>query len=647
MPFLRTNNQRQGGDGRTRLRRTLGICLGAALLSAWLIAGWARPTQAQLSLSGLGEQANGSLPEGVKRLGEIEIAPVKFEGMRILDVASPTVRNRASPGKLIPVEVRAELIEASLARIVAPDVRLKVVVGDDGQKADPAAPTLPPTDNGRARDYFTNYDPKSTYIYISKLNGANVIFAIDDYHTNPLKIVTVTAADADYYGLTQDDLAERWRSLLERLLANALRERQPADFDGQFRWAALAVGAVAGIGLLIWLLQKLIKSRDRQLAAQQAQQAERAASQAPAPAEDAPAENFDFHRRQFLEALRQQFSLQRRRSLIAILGFLLNWAQAVAWVVGATVVLYIFPWTRAYAIQVLRIPVVLLGIWFVAGLANRIGDAVIERFSKVWEENDLFDLADVQRKSLRITTTIQALKGLKTFVIYLAAIGSALSFLGVPLGSVLAIGGLVAFAISFSLQNLVKDLVNGCLILWEDQFAIGDVVAIGAVSGAVENLSLRVTQLRNSEGRLITIPNSAIVQVENLTRTWSRVDFAVEVAYDTDIRRALAVLGDIARTMYDEPEWHTQMLEAPQVLGVDALSSTGALIRVWLRTQPGQQWAVGREFRLRVRLALEQNHIEIGTPQQALLYKGTVPLPNGNSGAGSGSQPHPGGVKQI
>lgn len=124
----------------------------------------------------------------------------------------------------------------------------------------PGSSNFAPTDNGRARDYFTNYDPKSTYIYISKLNGANVIFAIDDYHTNPLKIVTVTAADADYYGLTQDDLAERWRSLLERLLANALRERQPADFDGQFRWAALAVGAVAGIGLLIWLLQSSSKA---------------------------------------------------------------------------------------------------------------------------------------------------------------------------------------------------------------------------------------------------------------------------------------------------------------------------------------------------------------------------------------------------
>ncbi|WP_164929136.1 mechanosensitive ion channel family protein [Gloeobacter violaceus] len=628
------NNRSRGGDGRT-----LGAWLGAVLLGAWLVVGWALPAQAQLSLSGLGEQATDSLPEGVQRLGEIEIAPVKFEGQRIFDVASPTVRNRTSPGKLLPVEVRAELVEASLERIVAPDVRVKAVVGDDGQKADPAAPTLPPPDNDRARDYFTNYDPKSTYIYISKLNGANVIFAIDDYHTNPLKIVTVTAADADYYGLTQDDLAERWRSVLESLLRNALQERQPASFDGQWRWAALAVGAVAGISLLIWLLQKLIKSRDRQLAEEQAQQAEWAANQAPVATENAPAENFDFHRRQFLEALRQQFSLQRRRSLIAILGFLLDWAQAVAWVVGATVVLYIFPWTRAYAFQVLRIPFVLLGIWFVAGLANRIGDAVIERFSKVWEENDLFDLADVQRKSLRIATTIQALKGLKTFMIYLVAIGSALSFLGVPLGSVLAIGGLVAFAISFSLQNLVKDLVNGCLILWEDQFAIGDVVAIGAVSGAVENLSLRVTQLRNSEGRLITIPNSAIAQVENLTRTWSRVDFAVEVAYDTDIRRALAVIGDIARTMYDEPEWHAQMLEAPQVLGVDALSSTGALIRVWLRTQPGQQWAVGREFRLRVRLALEQNQIDIGTPQQALLYKGTVPTPNGNSSAGSGSQP--------
>jgi small conductance mechanosensitive channel len=89
-------------------------------------------------------------------------------------------------------------------------------------------------------------------------------------------------------------------------------------------------------------------------------------------------------------------------------------------------------------------------------------------------------------------------------------------------------------AISFGSQSLVKDLVNGFLILAEDQFAIGDVIDVGSAAGLVENLNLRVTQLRSSDGELVTIPNSAITQVKNLTRSWSRVAFSIDVAYQTD-----------------------------------------------------------------------------------------------------------------
>ena len=123
------------------------------------------------------------------------------------------------------------------------------------------------------------------------------------------------------------------------------------------------------------------------------------------------------------------------------------------------------------------------------------------------------------------------------------------------------------------------------------------------------------------EGRLITIPNSSIARVENLTRTWSRVDFTIEVAYDTDIKQALAVIHDVAQQMYAEPEWHNLMPESPEVLGVDNISHAGMLIRVWLKTQPLQQWTVGREFRLRVRVALAEHGIRIGTPQQVIWYK--------------------------
>jgi small conductance mechanosensitive channel len=179
----------------------------------------------------------------------------------------------------------------------------------------------------------------------------------------------------------------------------------------------------------------------------------------------------------------------------------------------------------------------------------------------------------------------------------------------------LAGGAVIGLAISFGSQSLIKDLVNGCLILIEDQFAVGDVIQVRDKSGLVENLNLRVTQLRNSEGQLITITNSNITNVSNLTRLWSRIDFSIVVAYENDPKLVLDILKEVCQQLYSEPEWRDHLPEPPKVLGIDDLSHTGMSMRVWIKTAPMEQWSVGREFRLRVRQAFEANNIQIGRPQ--------------------------------
>jgi small conductance mechanosensitive channel len=124
-----------------------------------------------------------------------------------------------------------------------------------------------------------------------------------------------------------------------------------------------------------------------------------------------------------------------------------------------------------------------------------------------------------------------------------------------------------------------------------------------------------VTQLRNSEGQLITIPNSTITNVSNLTRLWSRIDFSIVVAYENDPKQVLDVLQQVCQQMYHEPQWRNHLPEPPEVLGIDDLDHTGMLVRVWIKTAPMEQWSVGREFRLRVRQAFEVNRIQIGRPQ--------------------------------
>ncbi len=147
---------------------------------------------------------------------------------------------------------------------------------------------------------------------------------------------------------------------------------------------------------------------------------------------------------------------------------------------------------------------------------------------------------------------------------------------------------------------------------------VGDVIFIGDQGGLVEKITLRVTQLRNLDGELITIPNGSIEMVRNLSSDWSRVNYAIEVGYDADVDRALEVIEATAQQLYQDPQWQEQILEAPEILGVDNISHTGILIRLLIKTQPLQQWAVGREFRRRLKKVFDEQGIQVGIPQQTM-----------------------------
>jgi small conductance mechanosensitive channel len=165
---------------------------------------------------------------------------------------------------------------------------------------------------------------------------------------------------------------------------------------------------------------------------------------------------------------------------------------------------------------------------------------------------------------------------------------------------------------------LIKDAINGFLIILEDQYALGDVIAVGNFGGLVENLNLRMTQLRDSEGRLITIPNSEVKIVANLSSRWSRADLTVPVAYEADVDQALKLIEKVALDMDEDPQWQRQIIETPQVLGIDLFGDRGLIIRVWIKTQPLKQWDVAREYRRRLKIAFDQAGIFIPVPQQAI-----------------------------
>jgi small conductance mechanosensitive channel len=173
-------------------------------------------------------------------------------------------------------------------------------------------------------------------------------------------------------------------------------------------------------------------------------------------------------------------------------------------------------------------------------------------------------------------------------------------------------------ALGFLARGLVEDLIGGIRILASDRFAIGDSIAVDGQAGLVEGMNLIHTQLRGGEGQVITVPNGMIRVIENRSKDWSRVNFEVDIAWSSDLEVACRVLQAVAAELAADPEWKEQILEPPQLLGVERLEQSGVRLKLWIKTLPLKQWGVAREFRHRLKGAFDAAGIEPGVPQQVI-----------------------------
>ena len=260
----------------------------------------------------------------------------------------------------------------------------------------------------------------------------------------------------------------------------------------------------------------------------------------------------------------------------------------------------------------------LVGIILGTYAAIKASVVVIDRLLQGLLESDRETNILSKRRKLRLTTFVRVLGGIINYALVLIGIFLVLAHLRIPIAPLLAGAGILGFAISFGSQNLIRDIINGSLIVLEDQYAIGDVIVAGEAAGFVEDMNLRMTQLRGEGGRLTTIPNSSISIVHNLTKDWSRIDFRIEIPHEINVDRAIEIIRQVAEQMQRDPEWQEQIIDPVNVLGVNDISKTGVEIVLWLKTQPIQQFAVGREFRRRLKLAFDKEDITIGIPRYLL-----------------------------
>ena len=275
-----------------------------------------------------------------------------------------------------------------------------------------------------------------------------------------------------------------------------------------------------------------------------------------------------------------------------------------------------------------------LGIWILAWLGYRLVRLAARRIELAVDDGD--DSVTTLRER-RGQTISQLLKSVGRVVIF--AIALLLTFnVFIDIGPILAGAGILGLAVSFGAQSLVKDVISGFFILFENQFAIGDVIEVAGKSGLVEKMTLRVVQLRDGEGIMHVVPNGEIKVVSNKTRGWSRAVVDVGVPYDESVDRALEVLRDEAAQFSTDRTWGAQLDGPVEVLGVESLGDSSVVLRTTLRTQPGSQWNVAREFRRRIKNRFDRENLEIPFPQRRVHVRvegGPVSDPVAHAAAGA------------
>jgi small-conductance mechanosensitive channel len=220
------------------------------------------------------------------------------------------------------------------------------------------------------------------------------------------------------------------------------------------------------------------------------------------------------------------------------------------------------------------------------------------------------------------------------FFVVLIAATMVLSALDLDIGPAIAGLGVVGIAVGFGAQALVRDYLNGVLILIENQYSKGDVVTIAGVSGAVEDFNLRRTTLRDLDGVVHTVPNGQIAVSSNKTRTWARINQDVTVAFGTDIDKAIRVVDELGRQMHEDPVWKRRILEPPRVERVERIEERGVTLKILGTVRASEQWAAGGEFRKLLLEAFARNGIQLPRPPQVVIAH-----PDGTDGVAVGPAP--------
>jgi len=214
----------------------------------------------------------------------------------------------------------------------------------------------------------------------------------------------------------------------------------------------------------------------------------------------------------------------------------------------------------------------------------------------------------------QVRTVASVVTSITVFVIFFVAALELLSLLGMHLGPMLASAGIAGLAIGFGAQTLVHDFINGFFILLENQYDIGDTVRIAGVKGVVESMNLRHTVLRDDDGTVHFVPNSAIQIVSNTTRDWSQLALRVTVAYSEPSEKVVRLLREVGDEMRQDTAFAEDIVGAIDVPGIERVGNGEAEYLILVKTRPNKHFGVSRELRRRIKECFEKNNVQAAGP---------------------------------
>lgn len=217
----------------------------------------------------------------------------------------------------------------------------------------------------------------------------------------------------------------------------------------------------------------------------------------------------------------------------------------------------------------------------------------------------------VESEKKREDTLIHIVATSLTVLIWVFGIIGILVILRVNIAGLITGAGVVGLVVGLGGQSAIKDYLGGFFILMENQYRVGDIIAIGAVTGTVESISLRLTQIRDLDGDLHSIPHGSITVVTNKSFGWSNVNINIEISHDADIEKVKKVINDTGLDLSSDSVWQHSIITPISFMRVDAFADSSVTIKALGKVQAGKQWEVAGEFRARLKQQFKKHKIEI------------------------------------